>query len=152
MSEASALPLPGATVAPEPRRRDLWPAYLFHAFTAVGPIPLYYYLRSSETLPDQEWVGTTAFDQYFGTGLLYHGSAALCVYLLLKRSARSVWPAWLIVLWVALVQVGGLWRWLNGHEASAILWAGFGVLFLFFLLAKYVQNLRRQGVLHESKS
>ncbi len=87
---------------------------------------MYYYLRSSGALPDQEWVGTTAFDQYFGTGL--------------------------IVLWVALVQVGGVWRWINGHEASAEFWAGFLVLFLFFVLARYVQNLSRQGVLHESKS
>jgi hypothetical protein len=144
--------LPAGTAgeaAPNPSRRGgLWAAAAFYAFAATGAIPLHYYMRSVGEWSEEEWAGTTPFDQFFGPGLIYYGSAALCAYWLVRRRAAAVWPARVIVLWVGLQQVGGLWRWLHGRETyPAFLVGGFVVLAVVIALLFYVQRLRTLGVL-----
>jgi hypothetical protein len=105
-----------------------WLIVAFYVFVALGPIPMYYYLRASRTLPEAEWAGSTPFDQYFGPGLLYHGSAAVAAYAL------------------ALVATG--WRWLHGNvDERLFLVPSAVILVLFTLIARYLQRLSHSGAL-----
>ncbi|MHC5211140.1 MAG: hypothetical protein ACYTG2_10520 [Planctomycetota bacterium] len=143
---------PGGTSPGPTQRSGMLLAAAFYAFIATGAIPLYYYVRATGEWSEEEWAGTTPFDQYFGPGLIYYGSAALCAYWLVRRRAMAVWPARVIALWVGLQQVGGLWRWLHGRESFPLLLiGGFGVLALVIALLFYVQRLRREGVLQSAK-
>ena len=127
------------------RPLGLWLTALVYALAAFGPIPLYYYYRSA--LPDENWAGTTPFDQYLGTGLLYHGSAAVACWLLMWRRAIALWPAAFIVVWVGLVQIAELRHLLAGRHTRPLFGAGYGVLVVMLLLALYVRRLRERGVL-----
>jgi hypothetical protein len=126
-----------------------WLIIAFYVLVAVGPIPMYFYLRASATLPEAEWAGSTPFDQYFGTGLLYHGSGAVAAYLLLKRRAKVLWPAWFLVAWAALTLVASAWRWLRGTADSGLLLIPTAlVVILFALIARHLQRLHRRGSLN----
>jgi hypothetical protein len=125
-----------------------WLIVAFYVFVALGPIPMYYYLRASRTLPEAEWAGSTPFDQYFGPGLLYHGSAAVAAYLLLTRRAKVLWPAWFLVVWAALALVATGWRWLHGNvDERLFLVPSAVILVLFTLIARYLQRLSHSGAL-----
>ena len=145
IASASALGAP----SPEQARRPggLWAAAIVYAWAAFGPIPFYYYLRAASDLPAERWVGTTPFDQYLGVGLLYHASAALSCYWLLKRRALAVWVAAFVAVWSGLQAVAAVRGVLRGLPAEPTSWGVPLIFGLFVLLALYVRALRRRGVL-----
>jgi len=127
--------------------QGLWLTAACYALIALLPIPGYYFFRAQSSLPDEQWAGTTPFDQYLGVGLLYLGSAAACSYLLLKRRAEAVWPAAFVAVWVGLQAVSAVRRLLQGRPAEVGPWVEPLLFVVLGLLALYVRKLRRQGVL-----
>ena len=128
-----------------PAPKGLWCTAVFYALLALSPIPRYYFLRGA--LPDEQWAGTSPFDAYLRINVVYLGSAAACSLLLFRRSRHAVWPAALVVLWVAYWRAVSAWSWLHGRPVSMML--PFEVLWLlvFGVLLISIVRLRKQGVL-----
>jgi len=124
-----------------------WLSALCYAVAAFGGIPLYFWLRSQSD-PSVDWGNSSPLDPYLGTGLLYYGAAGGCAWLLVKLDARAVWPAWFIVLWVALRQVALVRQLIAGTGTGRSALAGLAVLALFAALALHLRKLKRAGVLH----
>jgi hypothetical protein len=140
-------PTPADAVTPNARLpKGAWAAIAFCTWAAVAPIPLYYALRASEVLPAERWAGSSPFDMYFTSAIVYHGGAAACGVLVAMRDRRALWPALIVFAWIFFLRVLKYLRTASQPEPSVV-WSDFMVVAIWLAVTAYVLRLRRRKIL-----
>ena len=141
----TAQPVSGSLV--KPGLAGLILAAAAYAFIAISPVVFYAVVKASSFMSASEVAAFAPGLRYASvSGAIYFGSAVLASVLLCARSRFAVWPAIVIVVWVAglqLLKLPSLWR---GRDITFSLTEA-ALLAAFAVLAWYVVRLRRRSVL-----